>query len=77
MKIRIIHAQKPNTEIAEDLPCNAALMVGVVCTSNLQTQISQISILQECYSKTVKTVYEARALLHIHMHCSVFYLAEN
>jgi hypothetical protein len=58
------YAQKPNTEMAEDHPCNAALMVGVVCTSNLQTEISQTKILQECYSKTLKTVYEAHVLLH-------------
>jgi hypothetical protein len=63
MNIYFIQAQKPNTEMAEDLPCNAALMVGVVCTSNLQTEISQTSVLQECYSKTVKTVYEAHDLL--------------
>ena len=50
--------------MAEDHPHNAALMVGVVCTSNLQTGISQTPVLQECYSKTLKTVYEAHALLH-------------
>jgi len=63
MNIHFIHAQKPNTEMAEDLPRNAALMVGVVCSSNLQTEISQTSVLQECYSKNVKTIYEAHALL--------------
>jgi len=77
MKIHIICAQKPNTEMAEDLPCNAALMVGVVCTSNLQTEISQTPFLQAFSSKTVKIVYEAHDLLRIHMHCAVFYLAEN
>jgi len=50
--------------MAEDHPCNAALMVGVDCTNNLQTEISQAQILQECYSKTLKTVYEAHDLLH-------------
>jgi hypothetical protein len=49
--------------MAEDIPCNAALMVGVVCTNNLQTEISQTSVLQECYSKNVKTIYEVQALL--------------
>jgi hypothetical protein len=77
MKIHIICAQKPNTEMAENLPCNAALMVGVVCTSNLQTDISQTPNIQTFYSKTVKTVYEAHDILHVHMHCAVFYLAEN
>ena len=56
MNIHFFHAQKPNTEMAEYHPCNAALMVGVVCTSNLQTGISQAPILQECYSKTLKTL---------------------
>ena len=50
--------------MAEDPPRNAALMVGVVCTSNLQTGISQTPILQECYSKILKTIYETHALLH-------------
>ena len=63
MYIHTIHAQKPNIEMAKDHPCNAALMVGVVCISNLQTETSQTPILQECYSKTLKTVYEAYALL--------------
>jgi hypothetical protein len=63
MNIHFIQAQKPNSEMAEDLPCNAALIVGVVFTSNLQTEISQTSVLQECYSKNVKTIYEAHALL--------------
>jgi hypothetical protein len=61
--MQFVHAKKPNTEIAEDHPSNAALIVGVVCTSNLQIEISQTPILQECYSKTLKTVYEAHALL--------------
>ena len=55
--------QKRNTEIAEDHPCNAALIVCVVCTSNLQIEISQTPISQECYSKTLKMVFEAHALL--------------
>jgi hypothetical protein len=63
MNIHFIHAQKPNTEMAEDHPCNAALMVCVVCTSNLQTEISQTPILQECCLKTLKTVYEVHDLL--------------
>jgi len=55
--------QKRNTEIAEDHPCNAALIVCVVCTSNLQIEISQTPVLQECNSETIKTAYEAHALL--------------
>jgi hypothetical protein len=63
MNIYFIQAQKPNIEMAEDLPCSAALMVGVVCTSNLQTEISQTSVLQAFYCKTIKTVYETHDLL--------------
>jgi len=55
--------QKTNIAIAEDHPCNAALIVGVVSTSNLQIEISQTPISQECYSKTLRIVYEAHALL--------------
>jgi hypothetical protein len=43
----------------EDDPHNAALMVGLIYTSNLQTEISQTPVLLEFYSKPVKTVYEA------------------
>jgi len=48
-------------------------MVGVVCTSNLQTEISLTLILQAFYSKTVKTVHEAHALLPSGDICIVLY----
>jgi hypothetical protein len=64
MNIQFIYAQKPNTKTSDDHPHNAALMVGVVCTSNLQTEISQTPILQEYYPRTLNAVYEAHALLH-------------
>ena len=34
LKYEYVHSLKPNKEMADDHPCNAALMVGVFCTSN-------------------------------------------
>ena len=60
----IIYAQKPNTKMAEDHPCIAALMVGMAGTINILTEISQTPHIQECYSQSVKTVYEEHDFLH-------------
>jgi hypothetical protein len=46
----IIYAQKPNTKMAEDHPCIAALMVGMAGIINMLTEISQTPHIQECYS---------------------------
>jgi len=63
IQIYTLFMKRKQKQIAEDHPCNAALIVGVVCTGNLQIEISQTPISQECYSRTLKTVYEAHTLL--------------